>query len=72
MLRRIAKTTLFATIVASVLCAGAASARQLQSQAQATCSGSCNTNADCAAGCVCTTNRPDAPKFCSTHYVGLK
>ena len=71
MLRKMAKTTLFATIVASVLCAGAASARQLRSGAQqATCGGSCHTNADCAPGCVCTQNTPVTPKFCSTHYVG--
>lgn len=71
MLRKIAKTTLFATIVASVLFAGTVSARQLRSEAsQVTCGGSCNTNADCAKGCVCTTNSPFIPKFCATHYVG--
>jgi hypothetical protein len=72
MLKRIAKTTLFTTIVASVLCAGAVSARQLRSEATTTCSGSCNTSADCAKGCVCTTNTPVTPKFCSTHFVGAK
>lgn len=72
MLRKIARTTLFTTIVASVVCAGAASARQLRSEAQrVTCGGSCNTAADCAKGCVCTQNTPFTPRFCSTHFVGV-
>jgi hypothetical protein len=72
MLRKIAKTTLFATIVVSVLSAGAVSVRQLRSEANTvTCGGSCNVNANCATGCVCSHNTPVTPGFCSTHYVGL-
>jgi hypothetical protein len=69
MLKRIAKTTLFATIITSVLCAGAASARQLRTGSPAvTCGGACTTNADCASGCVCS--RPHIiDGFCSTRPV---
>src|SRR5579864_487544 len=63
MLRKIAKTTLFTTI-GFALCAGTVSARQLRSEAQrVTCGGSCNINADCATGCVCTQNTPVTPDF---------
>ena len=72
MSRKIAKTTLFATIIASVLCAGAASARQLRSEIKAsTCSGSCITSTDCSSGCVCSRNTPFTPGFCSTHLAGF-
>ena len=71
-LRKIAKTTLFAAIVASVLGAGALSASQLRSTAKGvTCGGSCIVTADCAKGCVCTQNTPVTPRFCSTHFVGV-
>jgi hypothetical protein len=72
MLRRIIKTALFTTIVASVLCAGAVSARQLRSQAQIACAGRCETKADCAPGCFCSFSTPVTPGFCTTKPAGLK
>lgn len=72
MLRKIAKTTLFATIVASVLCAGTISARQLRSDAQqTTCSGRCSATSDCSSGCVCSFTTPFTPGFCTKHLAGV-
>ena len=72
MLRKIAKTTLFATIVASVLSAGALSVRQLRSgTTTATCGGTCNVNSDCTTGCVCSHSTPITRGVCTTHYVGV-
>lgn len=72
MLRNIAKTTLFATIVAFALCAGVASARQLQSEAQTACAGRCLSAADCLTGCVCSFTTPDSLGFCTKKLAGLK
>ena len=73
MFRKIAKTTLYATIVASVLCAGTVSARQLRSEAQQTaCGGRCQTKLDCSPGCFCSFTTPFTPGFCTTRPAGLK
>ncbi|HEY6251588.1 MAG TPA: hypothetical protein VI685_16645 [Candidatus Angelobacter sp.] len=59
MLRKIAKTTLSATIVASVLCAGTVSARQLSLTVQGTtCRGFCSKKVACpnVLGCACVFN----------------
>jgi hypothetical protein len=73
MLRKIAKTTLFATILASVLCAGAVSVRQLRSGPnQVACSGRCESKADCVTGCVCSFTTPFTPGFCTTKLAGRK
>jgi hypothetical protein len=72
MLRRIAKTMLFTTIVASVLCAGAASASQLRSDAKAVaCGGRCENITECATGCFCSFSTPFTPGFCTTRPAGV-
>ena len=73
MLRKIAKTTLFATITASALYAGALSVRQLRSEAKGTtCGGRCSASTDCAAGCVCSFTTPVTPGFCTTRPAGVR
>jgi hypothetical protein len=72
MLRKIAQTTLFATIVASALCAGAVSARQLRSEAKTlTCGGRCSASLPCATGCFCSFTTPITPGFCTTRPAGV-
>lgn len=72
MLRKIAKTMLFATIIASALGAGAVSVRQLRSEAKAvTCGGRCSATTDCATGCVCSFTTPFTPGFCTTKLAGV-
>jgi hypothetical protein len=70
-MRKIARTTLFATTVAFALYAGAVSARQLRSEAQTTCSGRCASTADCATGCACSFTHPSSLGFCSKHLAGV-
>ncbi|HEV3040697.1 MAG TPA: hypothetical protein VHA33_23230 [Candidatus Angelobacter sp.] len=72
MFRKIGKNTLFATIVAAVLCAGTVSARQLRSEANGvTCGGRCSATADCASGCVCSFTTPFTPGFCTKRLAGV-
>ena len=73
MSRNIAKGTLFALLVMSVLCAGTVSARQLKIAAKATttCGGTCNMTHPCAtAGCVCSFTTP-LTGFCTTRLAGF-
>ena len=72
--RKIIKTTLLATIVAAVLCAGTVSARQLQTGAKGftSCGGSCGANKHCPTGCICAFPLESTTGFCSTHPTGVQ
>ena len=55
MVKKIAKTTLFATILATVVSAGTVSALQLKKDAKAFgfCRGTCSATVPCAGPCFC-------------------
>jgi hypothetical protein len=65
------RSTLLATIVMAVLCAGTVSARQLQSKAKSiACSGRCSATQPCATGCFCSFTTPFTA-FCTTRPAGV-
>ena len=72
MSKKLMKTTLLATMVAVVLCAGTVSARQLRSGVKGfTCGGSCSATQPCAtSGCVCSFTTPTTA-FCTTKLAGV-
>lgn len=52
--KKLIKSTLFATIVTAVLCAGTVSARQLQKKPLLpTCTGTCSATKPCSGACIC-------------------
>ena len=70
---KVIKSTLLATIITAVLCAGTVSARQLRSGVftTTTCGGTCNFTHPCAtAGCVCSFTTPTTG-FCTTKLAGV-
>lgn len=68
------KTTLLATIITAVLCAGTVSARQLRSQAKgfAACHGTCSSSNPCPNGCVCAFALEATTGTCSSHPTGVQ
>lgn len=67
------KTTLFAVMVAAVLCVGTLSARQLRSTPRSfACGGSCSSTHPCRTGCVCAFPLESTTGFCSTHPTGVQ
>jgi len=71
---KLIKSTLLATIVAAVLCAGTVSAHQLRSGANgfAACRGSCTSSTQCASGCICAFALEATTGFCSSHPTGVQ
>jgi len=66
------KSTLLATIVVAVLCAGTVSARQLRAEAKGfACQGSCSATKHCSSGCICAYPLESTTGFCSTHPTGV-
>ena len=68
MIRKIGKTTLFATIVAAVLLAGTVSARQLKMGAQAfpgACGTTCSATVHCGGLCTCWIDTGQTTGFCA-------
>jgi len=74
MRKRIIKSTLLATIVTAVLCAGTVSARQLRADAKgfAACKGSCSSTQPCSTGCICAFPLESTTGFCSSHPTGVQ
>ena len=72
--KKLIKSTLFATIVTAVLCAGTVSARQLRSDAKgfAACKGACSSIQPCSTGCICAFPLESTTGFCSSHPTGLQ
>jgi hypothetical protein len=69
--KKILKSTLLATIVMAVLCAGTVSARQLQSEAKGiACGGTCSATHPCATGCFCSFTTPFTA-FCTVRPAGV-
>jgi hypothetical protein len=74
MQRRIIKSTLLATIVSAVLCAGTVSARQLRTDAKgfAACHGTCTSSTQCSTGCVCAFALEATTGTCLSHPTGAQ
>src|SRR5262245_14114446 len=68
MIRNIGKTTLFATIVATVLLAGTISARQLKTEAHgfpSACGTTCSATVHCGGFCTCWRDLGQTTGFCA-------
>jgi len=67
MIRRIGKTTLFATIAATILLAGTVSARQLRTPASAPgfCGTTCSATVHCGGLCTCWRDTGQTTGFCA-------
>jgi hypothetical protein len=69
MIRKIGKTTLFATIVATVLLAGTISARQLKTAAApgfpGACGTTCSATVHCGGFCTCWIDSGQTTGFCA-------
>ena len=68
MVRKIGKTTLFATIVATVLLAGTVSARQLKTGVPAfpgACGTTCSATVHCGGLCTCWIDSGQTTGFCA-------
>ena len=74
MQKRIIKSTLLATIVSAVLCAGTVSARQLRTDAKgfAACRGTCTSSTQCSTGCVCAFALDATTGTCLSHPTGAQ
>ena len=71
--KTIVKSTLFATIVMAVVCAGTVSARQLRNEPKGfACGGSCGANNPCRSGCICAFPLESTTGFCSLHPTGVQ
>lgn len=72
--KKIIKSTLLATIVVTVLCAGTVSARQLRTKSNgfAACKGSCSSSLQCSSGCICAFPLESTNGFCSSHPTGVQ
>ena len=69
--KKIVKSTLFATIVMAVVCAGTVSARQLRNEPKGfACGGSCSSTHPCATGCFCSLTTPFTA-FCTVRPAGV-
>ena len=67
MVKKIGKTTLFATIVATVLLAGTVSARQLRTPASfpGACGTTCSATVHCGGLCTCWIDTGQTTGFCA-------
>jgi hypothetical protein len=69
--KKIAKTVLFVSLLATVFSAATVSARQLWEGGKgfAACGGSCGFNKPCPTGCLCIFPMESGSPFCSSHPI---
>jgi hypothetical protein len=74
MVHKAIKTTLFASILAAVVCAGTASTFQLRTGAKAVsaCRGTCSSTSPCATGCICAFPLESTTGSCMSHPTGVQ